>query len=112
VIEAHSLDQIQIVRRNRIIEMLFRVAARIARLREPIAHIDAAPQMRHPPLQNVISSGRSLPGRGPLRRTGWHDCLLWRTSLRRRCAALPNPNHDATQNDTDSPREPTHTFHA
>jgi hypothetical protein len=110
VIEAHPLDQIEIVRRDRRFEMLFRVSARFACLREPVAHIDPAPQMVDAPLQNVTSGRNSLRGRGPLRRAAGRDCLLWRTSLRRYCAALPNPKYDGTQNDADTSRAPTHTF--
>jgi hypothetical protein len=112
MIEAHPLDQIEIVRRDRRFEMLFRVSARIACLREPIAYVDPAPQMLDAPLQNITSGRNSLLGRGPLCGAGGHDCLLWRTSLRRRCTALPNPNHDGTQNHGDTSHRPSHTSRA
>src|ERR1700680_225619 len=65
--------------------------------------------MLEPALQDVDSGGRSLLGRGPLCGAGGRDRLIWRTSLRRRNAALPNPNQDGTQNHRDASRRLSHT---
>ena len=65
IIESHRADQRDILRRDRSLEMLLCVSGGIGRSSEPLAQVDAVPQMRQPALRNsTFGRGALRPGQG------------------------------------------------
>ena len=65
VIESHRADQRDILRRDRSLEMLLCVRGGIGRSSEPLAQVDAVPQVPQPALRgSSFIRGALRPGQG------------------------------------------------